>query len=352
MKQCKGCGAVLQTEDSSLAGYTPKTDAEYCQRCYRLKHYDDVTVSYKDSIDPTEILTKISKMDAFIVWVVDIFDFESNIIEGMNRHFLGKEVLLVLTKCDLIPTTVSRGKLLQFVHQRLNDIGIKIVDIVVTGQYGKNGVDELAEAIEDYCDDKDIAVVGVANAGKSTIINALINSEDTLTISRYPGTTLGFTKLEWNNHTIYDTPGLHRNDSLIFLLQDNELKYLIPKTKIKPRIYQITSASSFAISGLVRIDFANPKDRGTVVIYANDRLKVHRGKVENADQLWQKHYGELLDISYGDYKDFAKFRYYKKDDAIDICIYGLGWVCVKGDFEYIDVWVNSNVKTTFRRAMI
>ena len=352
MKQCKGCGAILQSTDKDFAGYTPKAEADYCQRCYRLKHYDDVTVSYRKEINPTEILQQVSKIDALIVWVVDVFDFESNIIEGINRHFFGKEVLLVLTKCDLLPATFSRDKLLRFVYSRLNEIGIQVIDTVVTGQYGKNGVDSLALALDKYSGEKDIVVVGVANAGKSTIINALINSEDTLTISRYPGTTLGFTKLQWNEHTIYDTPGLHRDDSLIFLLTDSELKTLIPRFKIKPRVFQLTSATSFAIGGLVRIDLVNPKTDGTAVIYTSDSINVHRGKVVNADELWKKHYGELLTPSYGNFNDFTKFRYYKKDDAIDVCIYGLGWFCIKGEFEYIDVWTNREVKVTFRRAMI
>ena len=352
MKQCKGCGAILQSTDKNLAGYTPKAEADYCQRCYRLKHYDDVTVSYRDEINPTEILQQVSKMDALVLWVVDAFDFESNIIEGINRHFFGKEVLLVLTKCDLLPSTFSRDKLLRFVNRRLSEIGIEVIDIVVTGQYGKNGVDSLAVAIDKYSGEKDTVVVGVANAGKSTIINALINSEDTLTISRYPGTTLGFTKLQWNRHAIYDTPGLHRDDSLIFLLNDSELKTIIPKAKIKPRVFQITSDTSFAIGGLVRVDLVNPKTDGTAVIYTSDKVNVHRGKVANAKELWEKHYGELLAPSYGKYSDFTKFRYYKKDDTIDICVYGLGWICIKGEFEYIDVRNNREVKVTFRRGMI
>ena len=41
MTICKGCGAVLQTTDSKMIGYSPKAEAEYCQRSFRLIHYDD-----------------------------------------------------------------------------------------------------------------------------------------------------------------------------------------------------------------------------------------------------------------------------------------------------------------------
>lgn len=48
---CIGCGAPIQTEDSKALGYTPKAALEkgletgqlYCQRCFRLRHYNDIT---------------------------------------------------------------------------------------------------------------------------------------------------------------------------------------------------------------------------------------------------------------------------------------------------------------------
>ena len=41
MKKCKGCGAILQSKDQNAPGYTPKENSDYCQRCFRLIHYDD-----------------------------------------------------------------------------------------------------------------------------------------------------------------------------------------------------------------------------------------------------------------------------------------------------------------------
>ena len=44
-KICKGCGVVLQSSDAAAIGYTPKMEADYCQRCFRIRHYDDVVIS-------------------------------------------------------------------------------------------------------------------------------------------------------------------------------------------------------------------------------------------------------------------------------------------------------------------
>ena len=62
---CIGCGAIIQTENPHELGYTPKTAFEkgmetgevYCQRCFRLRHYNDI--HYNDIIN-----IRILKTDA------------------------------------------------------------------------------------------------------------------------------------------------------------------------------------------------------------------------------------------------------------------------------------------------
>ena len=92
----------LQNENKQAIGYTPKMEADYCQRCFRIRHYDDVVISMKQGIDSDEMLARIAKLDALIVWVVDLFDFEANMIKGLNRHLMGKDILMVATKRDLL----------------------------------------------------------------------------------------------------------------------------------------------------------------------------------------------------------------------------------------------------------
>ena len=48
---CIGCGATIQTEDKTGLGFTPQSALEkgletgevYCQRCFRLRHYNEIT---------------------------------------------------------------------------------------------------------------------------------------------------------------------------------------------------------------------------------------------------------------------------------------------------------------------
>ena len=83
MRRCSGCGAILQSEDKTRIGYTPKEDSSYCQRCFRLIHYDDLTISMKTGIDPDAVLNGIADMDGMILYVADLFDFEAGMIAGL-----------------------------------------------------------------------------------------------------------------------------------------------------------------------------------------------------------------------------------------------------------------------------
>ena len=49
-KICKGCGAVLQNEFPGKAGYVMKAEQELCQRCFRIRHYNDLTINMLDEI--------------------------------------------------------------------------------------------------------------------------------------------------------------------------------------------------------------------------------------------------------------------------------------------------------------
>lgn len=89
-KRCKGCGALLQNENKNEIGYTPKMDADYCQRCYRLSHYGDVMISMQQGIEANQTLEKINRIDGTVFWVVDLFNFEESLISRLNQKLPGK----------------------------------------------------------------------------------------------------------------------------------------------------------------------------------------------------------------------------------------------------------------------
>lgn len=355
---CKGCGVTLQKEDKDCIGYTPKLEAEFCQRCFRIRHYDDVVISMKQGIDSDAVLSRINQQDALILWVVDLFDFEANMVKGLNRHLLHKDIVLVAGKRDLLPPTVGDRKLYQFMISRLKELGIQVKGIVICGDLihhafheDNHSVEEILRAIDMYRDGRDVLVMGMANAGKSTLLNALCHGSE-LTTSRHPGTTLDFRAITMDDYTLYDTPGLTRMDPFLTHVDDALLKTVIPDRALKQRNYQLYENQTISLGGLVRMDVIGCEDVSCVA-YFSQRLKLHRSKQEKADTLWQTHLGELLspslDASLEDMRMYSLANITKKTDIV---IHGLGWFCISGHVDMIRVYVNANANVTFRKAMI
>ncbi len=355
-KRCKGCGVALQSEHAQELGYTPKAAADYCQRCFRIRHYDDVTISMRTGIDPDQVLKQIAKMNALVLWVVDLFDFEANLIAGIHRHLPKKDILLVATKRDLLPDTLADEKLGRFLLERCGAQGIHPIGLVVCGDLRvgsceQASIEEIKNAIAMYRGKRDVVIMGMANAGKSTLLNALLNREE-LTTSRYPGTTLDILPIDLEDYILYDTPGLSRMDSYLSLVSDAVLKTIVPTKRLKARGYQLYEDQSLAVGGLVRLDLCGGQ-RVSCVAYFAPGLQIHRGKQEKADGLWKTHMGELLAQAISnDPASLKKYTHGALKGKLDVVIHGLGWFCISGDVKQLSVYVDRQVDVTFRKAMI
>ncbi len=349
MANCKGCGIQLQYDNPKLPGYTPKQGSDYCQRCFRLMHYDDLTISMKTGIDPDSVLKRIDEMDCLVLWVVDLFDFEASMIPGLSRKLAGKDIIMVATKRDILPETMSPEKITRFVFGRLKELGISIRHLIITSSFETLGMEEVKEAVETYGHNRPVVVMGRANAGKSTLLNKLMNKPE-LTSSRYPGTTLDFNPLDIDGVQYIDTPGIEISGSMLMDIREEDLKTIMPYKTIKPFVYQVRGDQSFAIGGLARVDVIGC-DHASAVFYLCDRLSIHRGKVENADEFWQKHYGKLL-VPTPLQDDFVTSAMRKTEEKMDVVIEGLGWVCVSGKMSSVRVYAPKSVNVTFRKAML
>lgn len=347
MNKCSGCGAVLQDQNVDQVGYTPKLENELCQRCFRIKHYDDLVKSYKGDFDNFDILNTVNERDDLIIWVVDLFDFDSNIINGLNRHLLDKDIIMVGTKRDLLPDTLGNQKLLQFIQRRLKFYGISVNEILFTGDHGKYGADSVLDVIDHYRGERDVIIMGQANVGKSTLINALANTD--ITISKYPGTTLDLINIPMEGYTLYDTPGLIREDNIQYYTSEEDLDVVVPR-KIKPKVFQISQDSSFSIGGIVQVQI-EVKDRTSVIFYVNDALEIHRSALRNSESQWEREFNDENNPKVeGEYALTKELPILKTD--FDIVINGLGFINVKSNVKSVRVLRNKNVEVLIREALV
>lgn len=378
---CIGCGAKIQTEDKNALGFLPagalkkkiaerdqmeavqagdegseasiKTEDLYCQRCFRLRHYNEIAPTSLTDADFLRLLKGIGQHDALIVNVVDIFDFNGSLIPNLHKLTGGNDLLMVANKRDVLPKSLKVGKLTAWLREQAASRSLKPKDILVTSAQNKDDVAELMEAIEYYRRGRDVYVVGVTNVGKSTLINAIIKSasgsEDVITTSRFPGTTLDKIEIPLDEDSaLIDTPGIIHRGQMAHYLEPEDLKYVSPRKEIKPKTYQLNPEQTLFFGGLARFDFISGVRQGMTAYFDNE-INVHRTKLEGATEFYEKHKGELLAPALVGAKLVR--REFKITDKSDIVFSGLGWVRVPQK-AVVAAWVPEGVDVVVRKALI
>ena len=363
---CIGCGAPIQTKYKDKLGYTPQSALEkgmeigelYCQRCFRLRHYNEITDVQLTDDDFLRLLHEVGDSNALVVNVVDIFDFNGSIIPGLPRFVAGNDVLLVGNKKDILPKSVKTSKVTQWLTERAHEEGLRPVDVVLTSAQNKQAIKELIEKIEQYRKGRDVYVVGVTNVGKSTLINAIIQEitgdKEVITTSRFPGTTLDKIEIPLADGShIYDTPGIIHRHQMAHYLSAKNLKYISPKKEIKPKTYQLNPEQTLFLGGLGRFDFLSGDKQGFTAYFDNE-LQLHRTKLAGAGEFYEKHVGSLLappsKKEVADFPQLVKHEL-KIEAKTDVVFSGLGWIRVTGPAKIV-AWAPEGVAVVTRKAII
>ena len=363
---CIGCGAAIQTTDKERAGFTPPSALEkgletgqiYCQRCFRLRHYNEISDVNISDDDFIKLLHEVGESDALVVNVIDIFDFNGSVIPGLSRFVSGNDVLLVGNKKDILPKSVKDGKVTQWLTERAHEVGLRPVDVVLTSAQNKQAIKELMEKIESHRKGRDVYVVGVTNVGKSTLINAIIQEitgdKDIITTSRFPGTTLDKIEIPLDDGSyLFDTPGIIHRHQMAHYLTAKNLKYISPKKEIKPKTYQLNPGQTLFLAGLGRFDFISGERQGFTAFFENT-LDLHRTKLAGADDFYQKHAGTLLvPPTSQELADFPKLirHEFSIKEKTDVVFSGLGWIRVNEKAK-IAAWAPKGVDVVIRKAII
>lgn len=292
-KICFGCGAHLQFEDKSKIGYVPEEKYEtsdYCQRCFRMKHYGDFEKSEKPK-SIKSIINTVNKNAKFVVFLVDFINIYDDVIEIFKS--IKKPKVLVVSKSDIIPESISFSQIKSYLR-----VVYKIKeDILFTNN--KSNLNTLSKVLYGK---EEVYFLGLTNAGKSTLINHLMEKEKSnnkkLTTSYKENTTLDFVRIKVGNLTIIDSPG--------FVLNHYELdKNTNIDNEIKPITYQNKTTCTYVVKDAFKI-----KIEGTTnaIFYFSKNVKLER--------LYNK---EIIGTTF------------KVKGNRDIVISGLGFIKLTGD---------------------
>ncbi len=164
---CTGCGVVLQTQDAEKLGYVPEQALTrtpvICQRCFRIKHYNEASSITLNQDDFLRLLTHVGSTQSLVINIVDLFDFEGSMISGLPRFVGNNPIVLVVNKIDLLPKATNYNRILNWVQRQAKEAGLKVAEVVLCSAKKNMGFERVIEALDKHRRGRDIYVVGATN---------------------------------------------------------------------------------------------------------------------------------------------------------------------------------------------
>ena len=142
-KKCLGCGIPLQDKDINLDGYISNIDKNICTRCFKIKNYGVYNKANMSNKDYMKIIDSITNND-LVIYVSSLLNLN---IDYINKF---KDVILVLTKRDILPKSVKDNKIIDYIKKRYNNIK----DIIIISSIKNYNMDHLYNTILKYGIDK------------------------------------------------------------------------------------------------------------------------------------------------------------------------------------------------------
>ncbi|KAI3514405.1 hypothetical protein L1887_12783 [Cichorium endivia] len=391
---------VSKSERKKLAreAQVEKEEVTVCARCHSLRNYGQVKNQNVENLIPdfdfdklisTRLMKPTGNADSTVViMVVDCVDFDGSFPkraaktlfdslqvgqEGFKSSKKLPKLVLVATKVDLLPSQISPTRLDRWVRHRAKAQGAPRLNGVYLVSSRKDlGVRNLLSFVKDLAGPRGhVWVIGAQNAGKSTLINALAKKGGVkvskLTEAAVPGTTLGILRIGGvlsAKAKMYDTPGLLHPYLMSMRLNREEQKMVEIRKELRPRTYRIKQGQAIHVGGLMRLDLNYATVQTIyVTVWASPNVSLHLGKIENAEEIWNKHAGVRLQPPIGADRVCELGKWEPREvkvsgtswdvNSVDLSAAGLGWVSLglKGEAT-LTLWTFDGIEITTREPLV
>ena len=331
-KKCLGCGIELQDNNVLIDGYTTSLDNDFCMRCFKLRNYGEYETALRTNLDYIEIIKNISKQKALILYVIDLLSIPKDL--NKIKEYIGKnKIVLILNKKDVLPLSVSDEKIINY----FKDMNLGFQDIILISTYKNYNLDKVYKVIKQNKETDKIYLVGNTNAGKSSLINKIIDNytKDTplITVSPMPSTTLNEITIKLKDFTLIDTPGIVESGNLLNYLDHKTIKKLTPHKEIKPKTYQLGVSESLIIGDFLRIDYING-DKNSFTLFLSNDIQVRKTRSKRNEKL----------------KDLSSNEYILQYNE-DIVINGIGFIKTTLTGKVI-IYANKDAEIFTRKSLI
>ncbi len=369
IRRCPGCGVIIQSLDETLPGYVPEKhlarhEVVLCQRCFKLQHYGEDIAPKEPRVNEEflTILEQAKQENALIIYVLDLFSFDSSFSPEVNDKIKDLDIIGVANKRDLFPKSVKDEKLREYVMTRCHQAGLTIDDLVIASPLKKYNIDEVKAQLEKRRLGRNVYVIGATSSGKSTLVNAYMKqfmniTQVPITTSPFPGTTLRVIEIPLDDHSrLYDTPGYALDTSMLSLVERDVIRSIVPRTEVKPRTYQLAPKQSVMLGGLARFDFMQGKMTG-FTFYLSNFVEVKRSALVNADKTFDSlvSHNKIRPTSKL-VKSFTDLEAFEVDiidkGKLDVGIVGLGWVSFTANKQRIRILAPKGVHIYVQPAKI
>ncbi|MDO5352918.1 MAG: hypothetical protein Q4E81_08845, partial [Succinatimonas sp.] len=174
-----------------------------------------------------------------------------------------------------------------------------------------------------------------------------------ITTSEFPGTTLNLIEIPLDDKSsIFDTPGIINRHQIAHIINKEDLHIVLPQSELKPVNYQLNDKQSLYFGGLARFDYIKGH-KTSLTCHFNKNLKIHRTKLENADELYNRHLTLKPEIdTIKTVKNFKTYQFTLPNYKVDIVISGLGFITIKNEKAVIEIKVPQDVGVFIRDALI